>query len=58
MGAHGGQPLQCLKDLLLLPILGLIDHVGLLGQIGYPLLGKKARMMLRAKFSMASFSPG
>jgi hypothetical protein len=34
MGAHRSQPLQSVKDLLLLGILGLINDLGRLGQIG------------------------
>jgi len=41
MGTHGGQPLQGLKDLLPFAILGFIDYLGFLGQIGHPLLGER-----------------
>jgi len=41
MGSHGGQPLQGLKDLLPFAILGFIDYLGFLGQIGPHSLGRK-----------------
>jgi len=39
MGAHGSQPFQGVKDLLLFAVLGFIDHLGFLGKVGHPLLG-------------------
>ena len=38
MGAHGGEPFQGVKYLLLLPILGFIDNFGLTRQVSQPLL--------------------
>ena len=42
MGTHGGQPLQCLKDLFLFVVSRSPSRTGLgfVGQVGHPLLGE------------------
>jgi hypothetical protein len=40
MGTHGGEPLQRIKGLLALPVLGPVDHLGLFRDVGHPLLGE------------------
>ena len=42
MGAHGGNPFQGGKDLLLFPILRFIDNLGLFRDVSYPLLGNRS----------------
>jgi hypothetical protein len=47
MGIHRGQPPQGTKDLLFFAAIGSIDHFGLLGQIGHPLLRKRGTDHIR-----------
>jgi len=41
IGTHGQKPIEGIKDLLLFAVLGFIDHLGILGKIGHPLLGER-----------------
>ncbi|MBA7665476.1 hypothetical protein ES703_73546 [subsurface metagenome] len=40
MGAHGRQPFEGVKDLLLFSVLRLVNDFGLLWNVGHSLLGK------------------
>ncbi|OGP65228.1 MAG: hypothetical protein A2170_03440 [Deltaproteobacteria bacterium RBG_13_53_10] len=51
------KPLNGIKDLLRFAVLGFIDHLGLLVQIGYP-LEKEVQIMYRAMFPVPSSSTG
>jgi hypothetical protein len=41
MRAHGGKPFEGVEDLLFFPILGLINDLGLLGDVSHSLLGER-----------------
>jgi hypothetical protein len=41
MRAHDGKPFEGVEDLLFFPILGLINDLGLLGDVSHPLLGER-----------------
>jgi hypothetical protein len=68
VGTHGIEPFEGIKDLLIFPILGLVDDLVFFRDLSHSLLGKapsaqnsrrerKARMMYLARFSMACSSP-
>jgi hypothetical protein len=40
MGTHGGKPLQRVKGLLALPVLGSINHLGFIREASHSFLGK------------------